>query len=65
MPRRRKGKVSRVGPDVQFVIAEYIEDQSSKNDLRIREVQTLISEVILLARRRGRPKKEEELKYAV
>lgn len=65
MPRRRKGKASKVGPNVQFVIAEYIEDQSSGNDLRIREVQTLISEVILLAKRRGRPKKEEEFKYAV
>lgn len=65
MPRRRKTMALQVGPSVQFISARYVRDQSTRADFRTREVQALISEVILLARRRGRPKREKEVRHAV
>lgn len=64
MPRRQKGRVSRVGPRVQTVTALYVQDQSTSSERRSNEVLTLISQVILLSHKRGRPKKEEEVNYA-
>lgn len=64
MPRRRIGRVSRVGPRVQAITDLYVQDQDSKAEKRQAEVLTLISQFILLSRKRGRPRKEEEVDYA-
>lgn len=65
MPRSRKGRPSVVGPRVQVVTTEYRKYDGNDADLRSNEVQTLISELFLLARKKGRPKKEMEVeKYA-
>lgn len=54
-----------VGPRVKTVTAEYKKHDADNADLRNKEVLTLISELFLLARKKGRPKKEMEVeKYA-
>jgi hypothetical protein len=64
MPRRRAGRVSKVGPRVQTIIDLYVLDQDSKAEKRQAEVLILISQFILLSRKRGRPRKEDEVDYA-
>ncbi|GEM_PF-6668212 len=60
MSRRKRAGDPRVGPHGSLIVATYEKDERPDNDKRSQEVQTLISEMIVLAHRRGRLKKERE-----
>lgn len=65
MSREKRKVRSSVNPTDLKIIAEYRSYAEVDADFRIKEVHALIAELYVLARRKGRPKKEIEVeKYA-
>jgi hypothetical protein len=55
---RRPGKLSKTVNEISEVTVEFIRDESAKSEDRIREATEMIFQMILLARKRGRPTKK-------